>query len=133
VDLQSEEAFEIAQSGAIRPKVLGTPIVYDIQLVHFEPPSFQLKIACASENDTFLRALIQELGVMLDTTARPTRLQRVQFGPFLRSHALLDKYFQLPTIIKNIAMCNKIIETQLASANDRNVRYSFSIHLKLYF
>lgn len=56
---------------------------------------------------------------MLNTVARPTRLQRIQFGPFLRSHALLDKYFQLPTIIKNISMCNKIIDTQLASQNDK--------------
>lgn len=55
VDLQSEEAFEIAQSGAVRPKVLGSPIIYDIQTVHFEPPYFQLRIMCTSENDYFLR------------------------------------------------------------------------------
>lgn len=55
VDLQSEEAFEIAQSGAARPKVLGTPIIYDVQTLQFEPPRFQLKIICTNENDYFLR------------------------------------------------------------------------------
>lgn len=55
VDLQSEEAFEIAQSGAVRPKVLGSPIIYDVILTQFDPPLFQLKIICTSENDYFLR------------------------------------------------------------------------------
>ena len=55
VDLNSERAFELAQAGAIRPKVLGTPIIYDIQLLQFEPPLFQLKILCVCEDDEFLR------------------------------------------------------------------------------
>lgn len=135
VDLQSEEAFEIAQRGAVRPKVLGSPIVHDIQLLYFTPPYFNLRVTCTSENCDFLEyiytnisfliilisSLIRELGPMTDSVAHPISIRRTQFGPFLLPHALLEKYFQLPTIIKNIAMCNNIIEDQLAVKDDRSV------------
>lgn len=59
------------------------------------------------------RSLVHEIGAMLDTLARPTRLLRSSVGPFRREHALLEKYFQLPSIIQNIQMCNRIIDDHL--------------------
>ncbi|KAI6209206.1 putative tRNA pseudouridine synthase 2 [Aphelenchoides besseyi] len=113
VDIQSEEAFELASEGKIRPKVLGSPVLYDIQLLNFHPPWFQLKVISVCENDEYLRLLVNQIAVEMKTLARPTRIQRLRIGPFQRPHALLDKYFQLPNVIKNIKMCNRIIDHYL--------------------
>lgn len=55
VDLQSQEAFELAQKGAPRPRVLGTPVVFDINLKHFNAPHIVINVQTIGENDYFLR------------------------------------------------------------------------------
>ena len=59
LDLQSEEAFELARKGAPRPRVMdnagSNPIIYGVQLIRFKPPLFKLRIQSVGENDLFLR------------------------------------------------------------------------------
>ncbi|KAI6243978.1 Ribosomal protein S4e and RNA-binding S4 domain containing protein [Aphelenchoides fujianensis] len=122
VDLQSQEAFELASEGKIRPKVLGSPVLYDIRLLQFHSPWFQIRVTSVCENDYFLRALVHEIGCSLNSTARPTRIQRLRIGPFQREHALLDQYFQLATVLKNIKMCNRMVDHYLKQERGALVR-----------
>lgn len=55
VDLQSQEAFEIARRGAPRPKILDSPIVYDVRITNFRTPNFGLALQVTGETDYFLR------------------------------------------------------------------------------
>lgn len=55
VELQSQEAFELAQKGAPRPRVLGTPVVFDINLKYFNPPNIIINVQIVGEDDYFLR------------------------------------------------------------------------------
>ncbi|CAD5233361.1 unnamed protein product [Bursaphelenchus xylophilus] len=112
VDMQSEEAFEIARQGAARPRIIGSPIIYGLRLLKFDFPTFELQMNVVSENDVFLRQFIHEVGCSMGSLARPTKIQRVRIGPLLRSHALLDSQFQLPNILKNLKMITRIIEME---------------------
>lgn len=58
VDLQSQEAFELAQKGAPRPRVLNTPVVFDINLKHFDLPNIIFSVQLIGEDDYFLRYFI---------------------------------------------------------------------------
>lgn len=61
---------------------------------------------------------MHEIGCSLETLACTRRLRCVRQGPFVISHSLLEKYFQLPSILKNIQMCNKIFKNTMARNPD---------------
>lgn len=71
VDMQSEEAFEIARRGAPRPKILGSPIVYNLALKKFETPHFALSMQVACENGPFLRSVREMIGPLCPEYAGP--------------------------------------------------------------
>uniref|UniRef100_A0A915DWJ8 Pseudouridine synthase II N-terminal domain-containing protein n=1 Tax=Ditylenchus dipsaci TaxID=166011 RepID=A0A915DWJ8_9BILA len=118
VDLQSQDAFEIARRGAPRPRVLGSPLVYNCELKSFRTPNFHLSVQITGENDYFLRSFVHELGCSLGTLACTRRLRRSKQGPFSTDHALLDKHFSLVSILKNIQMCNKLVERAMKNNPD---------------
>uniref|UniRef100_A0AC34QN36 Pseudouridine synthase II N-terminal domain-containing protein n=1 Tax=Panagrolaimus sp. JU765 TaxID=591449 RepID=A0AC34QN36_9BILA len=130
VDLQSQEAFEIARRGAPRPKILDSPVVYDIKVTNFQTPHFGLEVQISGETDYFLRAFIHEIGLSLGTTARPRKLRRMRIGPFGLNHALLDKELQLENILKNILMCNKIMKIAEANEQERVVKKKKVVELE---
>ncbi|WKY10406.1 hypothetical protein Q1695_002619 [Nippostrongylus brasiliensis] len=110
VDLQSEEAFEIARKGLPRAQLAGAQIIYSCDVKHFNLPYFAVQVRCVGETDVFLRCFIHELGVSLGTTASCVRLQRSSFGPFHASHALLEKQLSLQNVIRNIELCRRILK-----------------------
>lgn len=58
VDLQSQEAFDLVRRGAPRPRVLGSPVIYDVQLRAFNPPKFTISVQITGETDYFLRFVV---------------------------------------------------------------------------
>ncbi|VDN29772.1 unnamed protein product [Cylicostephanus goldi] len=105
VDIQSEEAFELARKGLPRAKLPGAQIIYKCELKHFSLPYFALQVQAVGETDVFLRCFIHELGVSLGSTASCVRLTRRAFGPFHAGHALLEKQISLQNIIRNLELC----------------------------
>ncbi|VDM97487.1 unnamed protein product [Thelazia callipaeda] len=110
VDLESQEAFELACKGLPRPKVLGSPVIYFIKLLHFSLPFFTISLHCVCSNDDFLQDFINEIALSLGSVASCRQLLRKRIGPFSCSHSLLDKHFTLKNILQNMKFCNKIIE-----------------------
>ncbi|RCN49882.1 hypothetical protein ANCCAN_04129 [Ancylostoma caninum] len=110
VDLQSEEAFELARKGMPRAKLPGAQIIYGCEVKHFNLPYFALQVQSVGETDVFLRCFIHEIGVSLGTTASCVRLQRRSLGPFHAAHALLEKQISLQNIIRNIELCRRIMK-----------------------
>uniref|UniRef100_A0A0K0DGN5 TruB_N domain-containing protein n=1 Tax=Angiostrongylus cantonensis TaxID=6313 RepID=A0A0K0DGN5_ANGCA len=94
VDLQSEEAFDLARKGIPRARLFGAQIIYECSVKRFHLPCF-----------------IHELGVNLGTTASCARLRRASIGPFHSSHALLEKQISLQNILRNIELCRRIMNS----------------------
>lgn len=122
VDVQSQEAFELARKGLPRAKILGTPIIYHIELTSFKAPYFALRLHCVSETDSFLRDFIREIAVSLGSTASCRRLLCTRLGPFDSEHSLLDKHFTLKNILTNMRLCKGILERDKESTEEKVVR-----------
>ncbi|KAF2894349.1 hypothetical protein ILUMI_11827 [Ignelater luminosus] len=110
VDLQSQAAYELAVKGPIRPSHSKIPLIYGIKCVHFEPPEFTIEVHCINEYEMYLKALMQEIGMKLHSTAHCTGIQCIRHSYFNLDHALLQKHWTLQNIITNLEECNDIIE-----------------------
>ncbi|OAD61836.1 putative tRNA pseudouridine synthase 2 [Eufriesea mexicana] len=110
VDIQSQAAYELAVQGPIRPTNSNIPIIYTIKCIHFSPPEFTLEIVCTNEYDNYLKAIIHDLGMQLRTTATCMQILCIQDGLFHIKHALLQKYWTLEEIIRNMEMCKHVID-----------------------
>lgn len=61
---------------------------------------------------------MHEIGCSLETLACTRKLRYIRQGPFTLIHSLLEKHFNLASILKNIQMCNKIVEINMAENSD---------------
>ncbi|GAB1599192.1 mitochondrial mRNA pseudouridine synthase Trub2-like [Argonauta hians] len=109
VDLQSQEAYELASRGLVRPALEKTPtILYGIKCIDFQPPDFTLEIHTIHERTTFLMALLHNIGLHLNSAAICSQIRRIRFGYFTLEHALLRKFWTVPDILDNINMCREL-------------------------
>uniref|UniRef100_A0A0N5AM95 TruB_N domain-containing protein n=1 Tax=Syphacia muris TaxID=451379 RepID=A0A0N5AM95_9BILA len=113
VEPNSQEAFELGRKGFPRPKILGSPIVFNVRLTLFKSPTFLLTLQCISETDAFIRDLVREIGISLGSTASCRRILRTHLGPFGSDHSLLDKHLSLQAILTNMTLCRRILENDI--------------------
>lgn len=102
VDLQTQEAYDMAVKGLIRPKDQRITLIYGIKCLKFDPPNFTLEIQCINESYYYLAHLIHEIGLQLKSTAHCTQVRRVRHGNFNIADALLRKHWTVQDIIQNI-------------------------------
>ncbi|KAG1714774.1 Mitochondrial mRNA pseudouridine synthase Trub2 [Nymphon striatum] len=109
LDIQSQEAYEKASQGIIKPSSKSSPIIYKAKLIEFSKPNFTVEVHCINETEQYLMDLVAEIGLYLKTVATCTQLRSVQYGPFTLSHALLRKNWMLEPILENIGLCNSLV------------------------
>ncbi|CAD5117697.1 DgyrCDS6448 [Dimorphilus gyrociliatus] len=111
VDPQSQEAYELAIKGLIRPTdPQAGPVVYGMKCTAFSPPYFTLEIHSVNETCIYLHKLVHELGLELRTNATTVKLRRSNYGRFTTNHALLRKHWTPENIVENINICKKCLE-----------------------
>ncbi|XP_054440284.1 pseudouridylate synthase TRUB2, mitochondrial [Pteronotus mesoamericanus] len=98
LDLQTQEAYEMAVRGLIRPMSKSPMLIAGIRCLHFAPPEFLLEVQCMHETQKHLRRLVHEIGLELKTTAVCTRVQRTRDGFFTLDDALLRTQWDLHSI-----------------------------------
>ena len=111
MSLQSQEAYEIAAQGPVRPENLSSGLIYNIKCVHYAPPNITIDATCCGANGEYLACLIREIGIKLKTSAVTTSVRVLRFGPFDLSSALLLKHCNLENVIQNI--CDNEAQLQL--------------------
>ncbi|XP_059158375.1 pseudouridylate synthase TRUB2, mitochondrial-like [Physella acuta] len=103
VNPDSQEAYEMAATGIIRPATRDThPILYSIKCIDFQPPDFTLEIHSINESCEFLTQFIHDLAIKLKTSAVCTGIRRLRYGTFDLQRALLRQQWHLDPIIDNI-------------------------------
>jgi tRNA U55 pseudouridine synthase TruB len=118
VDLQSQEAYDLACQGLLRPvaqsdkSTLG-PVLYGIRCIHFHAPDFTLEIHAVNESSVYLMKLVHEIGIELRSTAVCTGLRRLRYGHFTLAHALLTKHCDARSITENIEFCRPIVTREV--------------------
>ncbi|XP_072539200.1 pseudouridylate synthase TRUB2, mitochondrial [Salminus brasiliensis] len=99
VDMRSQEAYELAVRGMLRPQDKSPPIITGLRCLHFKPPHFTLEVQCVNETQLYLRKLLHEVGLELRTTAVCTKVRRTRDGPFKMEDALIRHNWTAEDII----------------------------------
>ncbi|KAI5741948.1 hypothetical protein M8J77_001440 [Diaphorina citri] len=110
VRLNSQEAYDVACQGPIRPALLKEPVVYGLKCVHFKPPDFTIEVHCIGEYEEFLIRLIYDLGTKLRSAAICTSIQCIRFAQFGLEHSLLRKHWRVQHVIENIAHNETLVD-----------------------
>ncbi|XP_060056266.1 pseudouridylate synthase TRUB2, mitochondrial isoform X2 [Erinaceus europaeus] len=98
LDLKTQEAYEMAVTGSIRPMNKSPMLVTGIRCLHFAPPEFLLEVQCMHETQKNLRKLVHEIGLELKTTAVCSQVRRTRDGFFTLDDALLRTQWDLYSI-----------------------------------
>lgn len=98
LDLKSQEAYEMAVQGVIRPMNKSPMLISGIRCLHFAPPEFLLEVQCMHETQQQLRKLVHEIGLELKTSAVCTQVRRTRDGFFGLDDALLRTQWDLHNI-----------------------------------
>ncbi|KAI4892741.1 hypothetical protein NFI96_032307 [Prochilodus magdalenae] len=99
LDLRSQEAYELAVKGMLRPQDKSPPILTGLRCLRFKPPHFTLEVQCVNETQLYLRKLLHEVGLELRTTAVCTKVRRTRDGPFKMEDALTHNHWTADDII----------------------------------
>nr|XP_032653593.1 mitochondrial mRNA pseudouridine synthase TRUB2 isoform X1 [Chelonoidis abingdonii] len=102
IDLKTQEAYELAVEGLIRPMEKTPPLITAIRCLQFAPPEFQLEIQCLHETPQYLRKIVHEIGLELKSTAVCTQVRRIRDGFFTLDSALLRTHWNLQNIQNSI-------------------------------
>ncbi|KAK2168049.1 hypothetical protein LSH36_21g10037 [Paralvinella palmiformis] len=107
----SQEAYEIASHGLIRPDIKQAgPVVFGMKCIHFEPPEFILEIHSVNEDCTYLRRIVHLLAAGMKTGAVCTQIRRIRYGKFTLAHALLQKHWKSEHILDCIENCRSLVD-----------------------
>ncbi|XP_051022512.1 pseudouridylate synthase TRUB2, mitochondrial isoform X2 [Acomys russatus] len=98
LDLKSQEAYEMAVQGVVRPMNKSPMLISGIRCLHFAPPEFLLEVQCMHETQQQLRKLVHEVGLELKSTAVCVQVRRTRDGFFRLDDALLRTRWDLHSI-----------------------------------
>ncbi|XP_025768095.1 mitochondrial mRNA pseudouridine synthase TRUB2 [Puma concolor] len=98
LDLQTQEAYDMAVRGLIRPMNKSPMLITGIRCLHFAPPEFLLEVQCMHETQKQLRKLVHEIGLELKTTAVCSQVRRTRDGFFTLDDALLRTQWDIHSI-----------------------------------
>ncbi|XP_064027327.1 pseudouridylate synthase TRUB2, mitochondrial [Pogoniulus pusillus] len=113
IDMKTQEAYELAVKGLIRPMGRSPPIITVIRCLQLTLPEFQLEIHCLHETQQYLRKIVHEIGLELKSSAVCTQVRRVRDGVFTLDDALLRSQWNLKNIQNAILDCQLKVKTEL--------------------
>ncbi|XP_068012217.1 pseudouridylate synthase TRUB2, mitochondrial isoform X2 [Melanerpes formicivorus] len=113
IDMKTQEAYELAVRGLIRPMGRSPPIITAIRCLQLALPEFQLEIHCLHETQQYLRKVVHEIGLELKSSAVCTQVRRIRDGVFTLDDALLRTHWNLQNIQNAILDCQLKVKTEL--------------------
>ncbi|KAM4647351.1 pseudouridylate synthase TRUB2, mitochondrial isoform 2-T2 [Amazona ochrocephala] len=113
IDMKTQEAYELAVRGLIRPMGKSPPIITAVRCLQFAPPEFQLEIHCLHETQQYLRKIVHEIGLELKSSAVCTQVRRTRDGVFTLDDALLRSQWNLQNIRSAIWSCQLKVQAEI--------------------
>ncbi|XP_072488667.1 pseudouridylate synthase TRUB2, mitochondrial isoform X1 [Notamacropus eugenii] len=113
LDLKTQEAYEMAVKGLIRPMDKSPMLITGIRCLQFAPPEFILEIQCMHETQQLLRRVVHEIGLELKSAAVCTQVRRTRDGIFTLEDALLRTQWDMYSIQKSIQKAAPRVEAEL--------------------
>uniref|UniRef100_A0A8D2PKG1 TruB pseudouridine synthase family member 2 n=1 Tax=Zosterops lateralis melanops TaxID=1220523 RepID=A0A8D2PKG1_ZOSLA len=113
IDMKTQEAYELAVKGLIRPMGKSPPIITAVRCLQFALPEFHLEIHCLHETQQYLRKMVHEIGLELKSSAVCTQVRRIRDGVFTVDDALPRTQWNMQSIQEAIQNCQLKVETEL--------------------
>ncbi|XP_061460263.1 pseudouridylate synthase TRUB2, mitochondrial isoform X1 [Rhineura floridana] len=113
IDLKTQEAYELAVRGLIRPMEKTPPLITAVRCIQFAPPEFQLEIHCLHETQQYLRKIVHEIGLEMKSVAVCTQVRRIRDGVFTVDDVLLRTQWNLQNIRNAILKSRHKVETEI--------------------
>ena len=118
VGLDTQEGYELAVKGPVRPKLLSETIVYNIKLKEFKPPMFMLELHCiesqSDKSQEHLVQLVQEVALKCKTVCHLHSIRCGALGPWTAASSLLSRQFTLQDVLHNISDNRKIYRENIS-------------------
>ncbi|XP_071820565.1 pseudouridylate synthase TRUB2, mitochondrial-like [Apostichopus japonicus] len=111
VNIQSQEAYELASRNLLQPSGDIPCLLLDLRCSKFEPPDFEIEVHCLRESAQYLRKVINDVGLFLKTNAVSIKVRKIQEGPFSLDNCLLRKDWRLDPILDALRTCNPLMST----------------------
>lgn len=102
VDMCSQDAYDLAVKGALRPDGKTPPIILGLRCLHFKPPYFTLEVQCINETQRYLCKVLHEIGLELRSTAVCRGVRRTRDGPFTLRDTLTRLHWTAADIMQAI-------------------------------
>jgi len=124
--LDTQEAFEQALKGPVKPDLLSETLVYSLKVKEWNLPSFTIEVKCIegqSDTQEYLVRMVEEIGLKCKTVAHVTGIRCSALGPFTTNESLLIKHINLQNILNNISDNRKLWrETKFGHTSERGFR-----------
>ena len=109
--LDTQEAYEKALEGPVKPDMLSETLVYGIKVKEWKLPNFMMEVQCVEGQDDmqkYLVRLVEEIGLKCKTVAHVTDIRCAAVGPFTSDESLLIKHLSLQNVLNNISDNRKL-------------------------
>ncbi|MBN3317386.1 TRUB2 synthase, partial [Atractosteus spatula] len=113
VDLQTQEAYDLAVKGLLRPMDKSPPLITGLRCLSYEPPDFTLEVQCLNETQKYLRKLVHEVGLELRSAAVCCGVRRTRDGPFTLQHALPHQRWTLTHVTQAVREADGAVRDML--------------------
>lgn len=108
VPLDSEQAYQLAKAWPSRPpKMAKWPVIFRIRCLHLKLPEFVIEVTVMNETENFLARLTHDIGTMMKSSAYTKSIRRVMMGPFSVNDSLIDKEWDIQTIVNHLNIYEK--------------------------
>ena len=126
----TQEGYEMAVRGPVRPALPSETLVYNIKLKELKAPQFLLELHCIdSQSDREQQALVDlvaEVGLRCKTVCHVHSVRCAALGPWLADTTLLAKELTLQNILNNISQNRRLYKQYIAQPgglHNSNIKY----------
>ncbi|MCK9206848.1 MAG: tRNA pseudouridine(55) synthase TruB [Salinivirgaceae bacterium] len=96
--IDGKKAYEIARKGKEIELKPNRIVIYELELVSYQPPLLGIRVVCGK--GTYIRSLARDIGVALNSGAYLHDLRRTKIGEYLVENAY--EILEFEKIIKNL-------------------------------
>ena len=130
VGADTQEGYELALKGPVRPKLPSETLVYNIKLKELQAPLFLLELhSIDSQSDRdqqHLVDLVAEVGLKCKTVCHVHSVRCGALGPWTADTTLLPKELTLQNILNNISQNRRLYRQYISQAgglHKSNIKY----------
>jgi len=124
VGLVTQDAYNEACKGPVKPDMISTTLVYSIKVKEWNPPHFMMEVVCMEQLDDgqkYIVQLVEEIGLQCKTVAHTHSIRCAAVGPYTSNESLLLKHLNLQHVLDNISDNRKLFKNTLGMKKQSNI------------